>query len=372
MIDKNARDRLQQTQTFRQMEQRIKNIQSTPPQVIVKESPQTKELTAKIGDLTNVLTKTQINPATPKVTTPAEGLATELRALQRVIGSGNLIDSLKDLTKNLDNFDLNTDAVNNIQVLVGDLSSKIKILSELQARIPEKIAVQLNKGELSGLPVSGKVDIGTIESLPEVTISNISEFVSAVNKIASDISALQQATVNAIQATRVTIPDKVSVKNPVEIQDWADLIDAMEELKNGFNLLLKKDFGGGTGGGPLQVEIIKDLPRLVPQPVTNINVNPLRGYVKSTAQTASTTPVKLPPTSLYNRRSVGFYNNSSSITVYMGGSDVTSVNGIPVAAGSYSPVVECGPNMLVYIVTASSTADCRVLELSSDDSGGNN
>lgn len=112
-------------------------------------------------------------------------------------------------------------------------------------------------------------------------------------------------------------------------------------------------------------------PQLTPQPVTNININPLRGFIHTTAQTLTSSLATIPAYGvLDNRRSVQFYNNSSTVTVYMGGSDVTSSTGIPVPPKSYSPVIDAGIRMVLYGVTSSSTADIRVMETSMDAIGG--
>ena len=112
-------------------------------------------------------------------------------------------------------------------------------------------------------------------------------------------------------------------------------------------------------------------PQMVPQPVTNININPLRGFIHSTTQTVTTTLAAIPGYGvLNNRRSVQFYNNSSTVIVFIGGSDVTSSTGMPVPAKSYSPVIDAGERMVLYGVTSSSTADIRVIEISNDEIGG--
>jgi hypothetical protein len=107
-----------------------------------------------------------------------------------------------------------------------------------------------------------------------------------------------------------------------------------------------------------------------PNPVTNININPLRGFAKSTAVVLSTALTPLPSAPLDYRRSLIIYNNSSSVTIYIGGSNVTSASGFPVPAGTYSPPIDAGPKMIVYGRTAASTADVRVLEVSNENIGG--
>lgn len=55
------------------------------------------------------------------------------------------------------------------------------------------------------------------------------------------------------------------------------------------------------------------------------------------------------------------YNNSA-VTVYLGGSDVTTANGLPIAAGSWSPGYTLSMADTRYGIVASGTADVRVDE----------
>ena len=115
------------------------------------------------------------------------------------------------------------------------------------------------------------------------------------------------------------------------------------------------------------MQAIADKPTMTTQPVTNINVNALQGFSKTTSVTVRTTLTKLPSYGvLNNRRTMIIFNNSASVTVYVGGSDVTTTNGMPILAQSYSPAIDAGVYMIIYGVTSSSTADVRVMEVSSN------
>jgi hypothetical protein len=59
--------------------------------------------------------------------------------------------------------------------------------------------------------------------------------------------------------------------------------------------------------------------------------------------------------------SIAVYNNGAS-TVYVGGSDVTTSNGVPVAAGSWGPSISLDGPERVYGIVASGTVEVRVLE----------
>lgn len=120
---------------------------------------------------------------------------------------------------------------------------------------------------------------------------------------------------------------------------------------------------------PSSISVDNFPPQKYPMPVTNINLNPLRGYAKTRGVTVTTDPTPLPDEVLAYRRSLVVYNNSSS-TLYVGGSDVSDTNGMPVPANSYSPAFDAGPKMIIYGVSASGSINVRVLELSNENIGG--
>lgn len=121
---------------------------------------------------------------------------------------------------------------------------------------------------------------------------------------------------------------------------------------------------------PKSISVDNFPPTKTPMPATNININPLRGYIHTTSQTLSTTLNKIPSYGeLENRRALLIYNNSSSI-IYIGGSTVTSSDGLPVPAKSYSPILDASTRMIVYGVTSSGTATIRAMEISNEATGG--
>lgn len=340
MIDQNSRNQLAQRQNSSQMNDHISR-------------------------LTEALANHPV--INPKPQTPAEGLAQELRALQKVIGGGNLTATIEGLTKALDNFEVNDQSVTTIKQMTAELNQKLRILADVSAKIPTNIQMNFPKV----FPVSGKVDVGEVSKLPDVRVSNLSEVSARLGEL---INSFQAATVKAIAAAKPEIPDSVSIKDDVTISHFQDLLDGIEELKNGFNLLINREEKSGgvfNSNGVQQIEMI-NYRQMIPQPVTNININPLRGLVATTAITVGTTPTRLPGTSQTNRRALVAYNNSASTTIYVGGSDVTSVNGMVVPAGTASPSFDIGPNVLVYAVCATGSADVRVMEVSSAGEGGSN
>lgn len=115
------------------------------------------------------------------------------------------------------------------------------------------------------------------------------------------------------------------------------------------------------------LETLANKPTYTPQPVTNININALQGFAESTNDTVTTTRTPLPSYGqLFNRRSLIIFNNSSDTTLYIGGQDVTSTNGLPVLAQSYSPAIDAGYNLIVYGIVASGSANVRTFEISKD------
>lgn len=79
----------------------------------------------------------------------------------------------------------------------------------------------------------------------------------------------------------------------------------------------------------------------------------------TTAVSCSTTATLAPGSALSNRTTVTLYN-ASDVTIYIGGSGVTTANGLPLAPGaSFTDDVRASP---YYCRVASGTADLRVLE----------
>lgn len=82
--------------------------------------------------------------------------------------------------------------------------------------------------------------------------------------------------------------------------------------------------------------------------------------VRSQAVTVGTSPQALPGDPLPARRSLAIHN-AGSVTLYVGGITVTTVNGLPVAAGA-SVTIDVGAAP-IYGVAASGTLDVRILEI---------
>src|SRR5688572_9818435 len=116
MIDPQARNKLQQAQTARALSEGVEKI---------------------VG----ALQKSAVVPQK----TPANDLADELRNLQRLMGAGNLTESLIKVSKSLDNFDIDQNVLAQLKALVADLAVKLKILAQIEAKLPKEIELHFPK-----------------------------------------------------------------------------------------------------------------------------------------------------------------------------------------------------------------------------------
>ncbi len=273
---------------------------------------------------------------------------------------------------------------NSIQSNLSGLDEKIKSFENVQKKVPKPFEVKFP----DSLPMKGKFDVGKIDNLPSVDVKSMRNVepltVDRVNKMPpvevsnlGDLSKsfsvsfkeLRADMLNLMKVLKVDIPTAFDIKSPVKIQSWGDLIDGIEELKKGFNLLINKEGTEYSSSNPMPVAITSYPPVMVPQPVTHISINALNGFVKTTAATVGTSLAILPSYGvLSSRRSIIIYNNSSN-TIYIGGSDVTTSNGMPVPANSYSPILDAGASLIVYGIAATAGNNVRVMEISDENSG---
>ena len=78
------------------------------------------------------------------------------------------------------------------------------------------------------------------------------------------------------------------------------------------------------------------------------------------AVTVATTATALPTTALAGRKSI-LIQNAGSATMYLGGSTVTTSNGILLAAGLSLPF-DIGEAVTIYAIVADGTQEARILE----------
>jgi len=204
---------------------------------------------------------------------------------------------------------------------------------------------------------------GEVEVRRPVKIDNFSDlekYFKSLEKTFNNIYlAIQSMPQPQVKMPKIEIPAQVQTDNK-------DIITAINDLSDRIESLSPK-------GDPIDTRLMERLlseiaakPVYQPTPVTNISINPLQGFVKTTSSTVGTTPVALPNYGqLFNRRSLQIYNNSGN-TIYYGGSDVTVSNGIPIAANTFSQSIDAGYNMIVYGVASQGGNNVRVLEVSKD------
>lgn len=296
-----------------------------------------------------------------------------------------MADKMRVLNDAFKKNELTSEQLQTLKSLVETINSKMAVFEEIKNKIDTGQTILFPKEtQLSGtvvvsevkklppvevtnfpeinipkpLPFPTSMDINSIKELPPVVVSNLRDFTTL-------ISDLQLTTLQAMETLRVKFPDSFKITNEVKVNDFSELLDGIEELKKGFNILIKatQESKGMDSGKPLTVEIVKDLPRPMATPVTNFSLNGLGGFAKSTQVTVTSSLTPLPGEVLSSRRSMLIYNNGNQ-TVEIGGSTFTFGNGMPVPATSYSPVIDASSKLILYARVTSGSVDIRVLELS--------
>lgn len=167
---------------------------------------------------------------------------------------------------------------------------------------------------------------------------------------------------NTLKAFVVSAKAQEDKEQVYELAEGKEILNKLEQVADALTRLPSNmEF-------PTHVRVDNFPPQKYPNPVTNININPLRGTVKSRNITVGVTATPLPDEILAYRRSLIIYNNGAS-TLYIGGSDVSATNGLPVPATSYSPALDAGPKMVLYGISASGNINVRVLEASNENIG---
>lgn len=200
--------------------------------------------------------------------------------------------------------------------------------------------------------IQGQVEVTKQAS---VNVKNLNELGAFFKSLEQKLSLLSNA-VSTAPPPVVNIP---KFEIPKMTQQGIDpkLIDLLESLEEKIDKLQPQEMKF-----PKKISIDNFPITLTPQPVTNINLNPLQGVIKTSSTTVGTSLTTLPGYGqLPNRRSMVIYNASSN-TIHIGGSDVTTSNGIPVASGDYSNIFDAGYNQIIYGIAATSGNDIRVLE----------
>lgn len=254
-----------------------------------------------------------------------------------------------------------------------DLSAVVKSLGELKQSL-------------------GNLDKSVNNQTRKIEPTDFTEVLASLSLLVDQMAALQKLIREQKPPTVITNEREITFPTQFSLSEAKDLARLLGEIKTELVKLGQKEtkdivfpevdntellqnlsqlheaISGISVEIPSQLHIASMPPIPVPNPVTNININGLRGPVKSTEINAETTPTKLPGAALTNRRSIIIYNNGSQ-TVYLGGDDVSVTNGFPVAAGSYSPSIDLSDRVELYGIVTTSTANIRVLEASMDQIG---
>lgn len=275
------------------------------------------------------------------------------------------------------------------------IESSSAVLSSAQKEHTQKLFEELGSSAADKI----KGIVGELQNIQKtfaaINIPKFPEFPKAVSLVeAKDLKAQLIAIENSIKSIphpdKIVIPSQVSMKeaevlftaikgvekavvllatnmpkeHKMEKMDMNPLIDAISRLeeKMGDMKMPAMEF-------PSAIEVSNFPAQLVPNPVTHISINSLRGFVKTTAATVTSTLTTLPSYGvLANRRSIQIYNNSSN-TIFIGGSDVTATNGMPVPASSYSQALDLGVDTILYGIASSGSNNVRCIEVSDEASG---
>ena len=271
---------------------------------------------------------------------------------------------------------------------VKEVTTAIQAIAFPEVKIPETVTLDPNqKDEIVGAvkdikfpeqkEFPKKMDVGIAEVVKKLSIlsdilSNLQK--DKISKIDGTVNIRSMPELNlaplvrALQQNRVDLPKQSKEASKI---DLSPITSALNELND--NVIALTDLSGNEDVIGLLRQVSEGIsslyskPSFVPPAVTNVNINALQGVVKTTAMTISTSAVAIPTSAVENRRSIQIYNNSSN-TLYIGGSDVTTSNGIPVSASSFSQALDMGQNMTLYGV-ATGSSNIRVLEISSEASG---
>lgn len=283
-------------------------------------------------------------------------------------------------------------------LLVALVRKVLGLLSAISQQMPSKQDLSSVKGAIEAINIPSMPEVIAVQSkelldavksikIPqppkEITVENLDEIINQftplvkaieglkkqkiekveiINPPQFDTSRLEQALSTFLGKIPLTQPTKKEKTTPIDLTKVTTLLT---EIRESLDSMPQQ-----TAEFPTKISVDNFPPQMTPQPVTSININPLRGFIKSTAVTVTTSLTPLPGTSLANRRSISIYNNGSG-TLYIGGSDVTAANGVPISSGTWGPEIDAGPRMILYGRVSSGTLDVRVLEMSNDDVGGN-
>lgn len=265
---------------------------------------------------------------------------------------------------------------------------KVLAVRENADRLLAKMETE-EKDEVKKIALSYSRFNGLLESLVrrvenneknQTIVKNIEAVRDEMKKEVAALSGQQQQTIQSLMSSLNSLKQAFSNKKEY---DGNNIVQALKSLKLETPAVQQQDRTEDiiTAIKSLKVEVppfefpesisVNNFPpQKVPQPVTHFSINALRGFVHTTAATVDTDPTPLPEYGvLQNRRAIIIFNNDPTATLYIGGSTVTTANGMPVLAQSYSPILDAGVSMIVYGIVESGAINVRVLEASDESSG---
>lgn len=345
------------------------------PNLLKEEAPKSngasKQSTARNGSLSwLVLMKNAFSSALEKTTVRVrvnnekqlqQGLAQVTKLLENIITAQKNVDIGR--TDTMTTGAVGDFRINNLESLtVENIEGLTTAFKELNPILKSLELSQQSSRQTIGLLNKLITQVNAVakavkESKPEIHVPDrqrvsgsveVTRMPDAQNRI---VEALTK-----VEAQLKTIATKKTEKK-VELAEGRVISDKLDEMTDALKKL------PGNMEFPTSVQVTNFPPQKIPQPVTNISINALAGTVKSRNITVTTSATPLPDEVLSSRRSLVIYNNSSQ-TVYVGGSDVSTTNGMPVPASSYSPAFDAGEKMVIYGIVASTTANIRTLEAS--------
>lgn len=190
-------------------------------------------------------------------------------------------------------------------------------------------------------------------------------FDSLEKRLSDVVKAISSVPQQKIEIPKFEFPKQLlKTKN----QDNSEIIESLNRMEQTF-VDIGNEIVNTKVKFPKTISVDNFPVQMVPQPVTHISINALEGFIHTSDNTVGTSLTPLPSYGvLANRRSVLIYNNSAN-TIYIGGSDLTTSNGMPVPANSYSPILDAGINVIMYGIATTANNDVRCLEISDTAAG---
>lgn len=285
---------------------------------------------------------------------------------KNIVGAFDIITKSNIFKVRLDNDKVFYSYMAQINTRLDKLITSIENLPKIELKdTPASIQIQTMGNETIKKIVQGLVDLKNTVQETKLHLPQVQQIRGSVDiknqqyvpydRMLTSLKAIEEKIGNI----KVEIPQsKQDIKFPefpkqFNVPEMAKMIDVIKELKEEIQKIPKNipeiEF-------PKSISVSNFPPQKYPMPISNININPLRGEVKTRAITVTTALTPLPDEVLSHRRSLTIYNNGS-VTVYIGGSTMTTSDGLPIPAGTYSPALDAEAT---YNITATETITATI------------